>query len=119
VVEANNMKIVYKNQAERFENGKNCIAFEYNTENKDINDALIEVSGRYPEKGSVVNLECKELVYVVKGSGKVIVNEKEISLNEGDIILIESNEKFFWDGQFTLLISCSPAWNHEQYKSLD
>ena len=54
------MKIVNKNQVEVFKNSDVCTAIEYPLEDKDINGAIIELSGRYPSKGRVVNLKCKE-----------------------------------------------------------
>ncbi|MFA6131646.1 MAG: cupin domain-containing protein [Patescibacteria group bacterium] len=113
------MKVVYKDQAEKFNNGKFCAALEYSMEDKDLNGAIIELTGRYPEKGRVVNLKCKELAYVIKGSGKVAVDDKETNLKEGDLILIQPGEKYFWDGNLTLFVPCAPAWNPEQYKEVE
>lgn len=113
------MKIIYKNETQIFKNGETCKAIEYPLGEKDIDNAIIEITGRYPEKGRATNLECKELAYIIKGFGSVFIEEKEINIEEGDLILIENNEKFFWDGNLTLLISCSPAWSHEQYKNLE
>jgi mannose-6-phosphate isomerase-like protein (cupin superfamily) len=82
---------------------------------KDINGAVIELNGRYPDKGSVVNLKCKELAYVIKGSGKLVVEDKEIKLNEGDLVLIEPGEKYYWEGRMTMFMPCSPAWYPKQH----
>ena len=90
------MKIFRKNQAQRFQNGAHCVAFEYPTEDKDINGAAIEISGRYPEKGRAVNRKCKELAFVIKGNGKVVIDGNEQLIEEGDLISIEAGEKFFW-----------------------
>lgn len=89
------MKIIHKNQAERFQNGDHCVAIEYSLGDKDINGAVIELSGRYPESGRAVNMECKELVYVIRGSGKVAVEDEETSLEEGDVLLIQPGERYF------------------------
>lgn len=113
------MRIVHKDQVKRFENGKNCVAFEYPMDDKDINGAVIELTGRYPETGRTVNLECKELAYVIAGAGKVFVNDEKIDLQKGDLVLIEPGEKFFWDGNMTLFVPCTPAWHHEQYKQVE
>lgn len=55
------MKIIHKNQTEEFKNSENCTTIEYQMGDKDINGAVIELTGRYPNKGRTVNLECKEL----------------------------------------------------------
>ena len=113
------MKIVYKNQTEKFKNSDACTAIEYPLGDKDINGAIIELSGRYPEKGRVVNLKCKEMAYIIKGSGKVVVEDKETKFQEGDLILIEAGEKFFWEGNSIIFMPCTPAWNKEQYKEVE
>lgn len=113
------MKIIHKNQTEKFKNGDNCTAIEYPMGDKDINGAIVELTGRYPIKGRVVNLGCKELAYIIKGSGKVVIEDKEINLEEGDLVLIEAGEKYFWDGNLTVFLPCAPAWNPEQYKEVE
>ncbi len=109
------MKIIYKSQTKRFENSAGCIAIEYPTEDSDINVAIVEIQGRYPDKGRVSNTACKEFVYVSNGSGRVEVDDKKIDLHHGDMIVIEVREKYFFEGEITLFVSCSPAWYPEQH----
>ncbi|EHL32109.1 cupin domain-containing protein, partial [Legionella drancourtii] len=66
-----------------------------------------------------MNKKCKELVYVQNGTGKVVVNNIEYLLNVGDVVLIEAGEKFYWEGNLTLSISCNPAFNIEQHQIVD
>lgn len=113
------MKIIHKNQTKKFNNSESCVAIEYPMEVEDFNGTIVELSGRYPSKGRVVNLKCKEMSYVVEGAGKVVVEGKEISLSKGDLVLIESGEKYFWDGKLTLFVSCAPAWYPEQHKEVE
>lgn len=113
------MKIVKKEESQSFKNGEACIAYEYAMGDEDINGAVVEITGRYPEKGRTVNTKCKELGYVIKGEGRVVVEDKEIALKEGDLVLIEPNERFYWEGVMTVFVPCAPAWNHEQYKEVD
>jgi mannose-6-phosphate isomerase-like protein (cupin superfamily) len=113
------MKIIHKNQTKIFKNSDSCTAIDYWTGDKDINGAVLEVSGRYPDKNRVMNLECKEMVYVIKGSGKIVVEDKEIKLGEGDLVLIDKGERYFWEGNLTMFGACAPAWRHEQYKEVE
>ncbi|OHA01420.1 MAG: hypothetical protein A3H71_00515 [Candidatus Sungbacteria bacterium RIFCSPLOWO2_02_FULL_48_13b] len=113
------MKVVHKDQTERFKNSENCIAIEYPLGDKDINGAIVELTGRYPNTGRVVNLKCKELAYVIQGSGRIVVENEEINLKEGDLILIEPGEKYFWDGNLTIFTPCTPAWYPEQHKEVE
>jgi len=113
------MKIVKKEDVKRHENSPLCVAFEYPLGDTDINGAVIEISGRYPDSGRVVNLECKEMAYIIKGSGKVVVEDKELTLKEGDLVLIEPGEKYFWEGNLTMFVPCTPAWFPEQHKEVE
>jgi mannose-6-phosphate isomerase-like protein (cupin superfamily) len=112
------VKIVRKQEAKSYQNNGFCIAVEYSTGDKDISVALIELTGRYPSKGTVLNERCKELAYVIKGSGKLVLNNKAFSLAEGDLVSISPGEKYFWDGNMTLLMPCAPAWYPKQHKEI-
>lgn len=112
------MKVIHKNQTKTFKNSQVCTAIEYPLRDKDINGAVVELNGRYPNKGRVVNLKCKELAYVVKGEGKLVVEGKEIALQEGDLALIEPGEKYYWEGSMTMFMPCTPAWYPEQHKEV-
>ena len=113
------MKIIHKDQAKIHRNSNACTAIEYPLGDKDINGAVIELNGRYPGKDRAVNLKCKEMAYVIKGSGKLVVEEKEIKLNEGDLVLIEAGEKYFWEGNMKIFMPCTPAWYPEQHKEVE
>ncbi len=113
------MKIIRKNQTKIFKNSEACTAIEYPLGDKDINGAVIELNGRYPDKGRTVNLKCKELAYIMKGSGRAEVQGKELKLNEGDLVLIEAGEKFFWEGNMQIFMPCTPAWYPEQHKEVE
>jgi len=110
------MHIVHQDQRIQHQNSSTCRAFEYPVFDADINGAVVELDGRYPALGRASNTQCKEMAYVINGSGKIVVEGKDFSLAQGDVILILAGEKFFWDGVMTLFISCSPAWNHEQHE---
>lgn len=110
------MKIVRSNQTNKFKNSNSCLALEYPMGDKDINGAVVKLSGRYPDKGFVANLKCKELAYIVQGSGKVNIEGKDIILKKGDLVLIEPKEKYYWEGKLTMFIPCTPAWYPEQHK---
>lgn len=113
------MKIIYANQAREFKNSNLCIAKEYPLKDNDINISVVKVVGRYPEKGRVTNLKCKELLYIAKGSGSVFIEGEKIDFKEGDLILIEPKEKYYWDCQATMVVPCAPAWYPEQHQEID
>lgn len=113
------MKVVHKNQTREFKNGDVCIATEYPLGDKDINGAVVTLRGRYPDTGRVVNEKCKELAYIVRGSGKLVVEGQEVELQEGDLVLIEPGERYYWDGQMMMFVPCTPAWYPEQHKGVE
>lgn len=112
------MTIVRKNKARKFKNSPVCTAIEYPLHDKDISGAVIELRGRYPESGKVVNIKCKELAYVIDGSGEVGINNKVTKIAQGDVILIKQGERFYWKGNLTMFMPCVPAFDHKQHKEI-
>lgn len=110
------MEIVRKESAERIEDGTVLTAFEYQTSDKAINTARIEIRGRYPISGSVRNTKVKEIIYIEKGSGEIAIDGSSQKVQEGDVIFVDTHEAIAWDGDFTLIITCTPAWSKDQYE---
>lgn len=115
------MKILRKDKAIARKNSDVCIVTEYEIGDPAIDFAIVNISGRYPEMPTqrAVNRQCKEIVYVHEGAGKVIVNNNEHLLNAGDVVLIEAGEAFYWQGNLTLHISCHPAFTVEQHQIVE
>lgn len=113
------MKIIHKNQTKIFKNSESCTAIEYPLGDKDINGAIIELDGRYPEKGRAVNTVCKELAYIIDGQGIISTEGTEIKISKGDLIFLEPGEKYFWKGKLVMFIPCSPAWYPDQHKEIE
>lgn len=112
------MKVIKRSQTREFKNSEVCTAIEYPLGDKDINGAIIKLSGRYPNNGRVVNARCKELAFIMRGSGKIVVEDKEVELHGGDLILIEPGEKYYWEGDMEMFVPCTPAWYPEQHKEI-
>ncbi len=111
------MKVIKNDDALRGENSEKCKTLEYSFGDKDIDLGLATITGRYPEIGYCVNLISKELIYVLDGSGKLYFENKSINFSKGDAILIENNEKYYWETQYCKVsMSCTPAWSEEQHK---
>ncbi len=112
------MQIVRKESAERFEDGTVFDASEYHTSDKDINTARIKIRGRYPVTGFMRNTKVKEIVYIEAGSGGVTINGTSQEVKEGDVVFFGANETVAWDGNFTLITTCTPAWSKGQHEFL-
>lgn len=110
------MKLCTKNQTLERRNSDVCTITEYPTGDNTIDFAIAKISGRYPENNQAVNTICKEIVYVQKGEGKVVVEGKEHVLKKGFLVLINPGEKFYWEGDMTLHISCTPAFSINQHQ---
>ncbi|OGT36162.1 MAG: hypothetical protein A3F11_09745 [Gammaproteobacteria bacterium RIFCSPHIGHO2_12_FULL_37_14] len=100
-------------------NSEHCVVTEFPIKDHDINFAIVKVSSRYPDSGYATNTISKEIVYVQEGGGKVVVGAVGYALIPGDVVLISPNEKFYWDGNMTLHISCTPAFTPEQHIHLN
>lgn len=108
-----------QNETIEHKNSKHCVVSEFPMADHDINFAIVNLSARYPDVGLAKNTICKELVYVEEGSGKIVVEGVEYPLEKGDTILIQNNEKYYWEGDLKLHISCTPAFMPEQHVYLD
>ena len=113
------MKIVKLEQAQKFSNSDRCKGLEYPLNDKDINFSIATINGRYPDKGYCANQECKELIYVIEGKGTLNKKDKSIEFNKGDVILIDKGEVYYWDGQCTIAMPCTPAWYAGQHKLIE
>lgn len=110
------MKIVKKTKAVELVNSDTSKLLEYSIElsDKEIDFAVNTISGRYPEKGYCTNMKCRELAYILEGSGTLNKKDKIIEFSEGDLILIEKEEVYFWNGNCKIIMICTPAWYKEQ-----
>lgn len=115
------MKIIKECKAEVGSNSEKCKTLEYSFGDKDIDLGIAVITGRYPESGYCVNLISKELVYVLEGSGIVFFeNGGKLYFSAGDAILIDNNEKYYWDVDYCkVAMICTPAWTKEQHKEVN
>lgn len=82
----------------------------------DINIVIAKIKGRYPEVGWALNTRSKMMGLVLKGTGTLFTTETSVELSEGDLALIEHDEKYYWHGHMTIVIPAAPAWSVEQYR---
>lgn len=114
------MEIIKKEQAE-FYSGNGYSGYDYISKDKDINFAVININTRSPETGYQVNTDCKELLYIISDNGILFMqgSEEEFSFKEGDVIVIEKNKCYAFDGNFVAGVACTPAWKSEQHQYVD
>lgn len=110
------MKYLKKESSIKFKK-ETFTSYEYPLKDKDLDGAIVEINGRYPEVGWSHNTICKELFYLIKGSAILTTKTESLSLSEGDMAMVDILENYYWNGDCTLLVSCTPAWSLEQTKN--
>ncbi|MBP7875513.1 cupin domain-containing protein [Candidatus Woesebacteria bacterium] len=113
------MHIARKEDTKKIKIGTTMVAYEYDILDPAIHGTLVELSGRYPEIGRVVNEKCSELAYVVSGSGKLVIEGDEIEFKDGDQLSVRPGERYYWVANAVMFMPCSPAWYPEQHKEVD
>lgn len=109
------MHLVKQNQTNKINASPSADIFEYLMDDPSINGATAIIKGRYPEQGFAVNTVSKELALVLEGKGIVGLEKGETQIERGDVLLLQANEKFYWNGNITIFTVCSPAWKPEQH----
>lgn len=115
------MKFVKNEDSEKIINSHTSYLKEYSKKlnDKDLDFCINTISGRYPEKGYVENLKCKEICYILEGTGSINKKDEKINFKQGDVILIDKEEIYFWEGNCKIIMICTPAWYKEQCKLID
>lgn len=115
------MKFIKKQDSEKVVNSNTSCLLEYSKKinDKDLDFCINTINGRYPEKGYCSNLKCKEICYILEGTGTIDKKDEKIEFKQGDVILIEKEDVYFWEGNCKIIMVCSPAWYKEQCRLLD
>ena len=71
------MKIYSKSESIERKNSDACLVTEYPIDDEALDFAIVQITGKYPDKKFAINNVCKEIVYVHEGNGKVTVNGPE------------------------------------------
>ena len=109
------MNLIKKTEAKTHQNGPACQVFEYEfPDENDVDNAVVSLDGRYPERGYAINRKCKELIYVMEGAGVVVADGQLHVLGEGDMGFIVTGEEYHLVGKMKLLITSVPAWRPDQ-----
>ncbi len=115
------MKLVNREKAVTIQNSDTSSLLEYSLELNDpeIDFAINTIQERYPQMGYCTNKKCKELAYILEGRGKICKRDDEFQFQQGDVILIEREEVYFWEGNCKIIMVCTPAWYKEQCKLIE
>ena len=86
---------------------------------KNIDLCINTITGRYPEKGYCTNKVCQEICYILEGKGSINKKDEVIDFNAGDVIFVDKNDIYFWNGECKIIMVCTPAWYKGQCELLD
>lgn len=111
------MEYVSHESAQKHANSPNCIAYEYPMKNSEMNIGVVEIIHRYPDEGYAVNHKCSEMGYILKGSGKLATETEQVNLSVGDVVYIPHGEKYYWEGNITVILPATPAWYPQQHET--
>lgn len=114
------MKHIPKSQAKKVDVGAGDV-LEYNLGDPDIDIAVPTIDGNYPNSGFVVNEQCKEILYVISGTGTFATEDDSVTLKPGDQVFVDKGEPFRYEGcrELVLITACTPAWKPEQHKEVN
>ncbi len=113
------MRLVRITETIEHANSDSCVVHEYPMDYDLVNGAVAQIYGRYPADGVVYNQACTEMAFVLGGSGRLVIGDAGHHLDSGDLVLIEPNEQYYWEGNMRLFIAATPAWTPEQHKQWD
>jgi mannose-6-phosphate isomerase-like protein (cupin superfamily) len=115
------MEFISKTQSAYFTNGPTCTGYGFSFSDKGMDIAIVTVNGKYPEKGYVLNEISREIAYILKGGGKLVMGDGAIKdVQPGDALIILPGEKYRWEGDnLEMLMPCSPAFDPAQHKQVE
>lgn len=109
------MTIIQSSQTKKIQATPTTTIWEFIMEEKSISGAIAEIKDRYPEMGFVVNKVSKELAFVLSGSGYVITPTTKRPIGVGDLIFLDKEESFAWEGALTLFMANTPKFDPKQH----
>ncbi|MCT4553042.1 MAG: cupin domain-containing protein [Alphaproteobacteria bacterium] len=105
----NYLKVSKKEKITRSINS-NYIIHNYITKevSKNASLAISELNG---EHGKTKNIESDRIYFVLKGSGKFIIDNKEIEIKKGDSLFIKKDTWYNIIGNMELILINTPSFN--------
>ena len=110
------MKFAKRDESKITDKTTYSVAEYFDIDDPNIDLCVADFRGRAPTEGWAVNTECKELLYIISGVGKVVTEIGEKEFAAGDGLLIDRGEKYYFDGKFQAAIICTPKWTVKQHE---
>ncbi len=109
------MNIIPSSESKKIQATPTTTIWEFTMDDKSLSSAVSQINGRYPEQGFAINEICKEIAFVVSGSGHVITPHQARPINIGDLIFLDKRESFAWEGSLTLFMATTPKFDPKQH----
>jgi len=109
------MQIIKKTDVIAHDGHGNSLVHEYYMKDKKIDLCVVNVNGRVPEKGQLVNFEYTCVCYVLDGKGSFCGQ----AISKGDAFNILIGERYWFDGEFSMVMSGTPAFDPMQNKIVE
>jgi len=76
--------------------------------NSDFSGALIEINGTH---GKMKCLKEDRIYFIIAGTGKFTINDKEEAVSKNDLVFIPKNTPYDISGKLKYFLICSPEFN--------
>lgn len=110
------MNIIQSSETKKIQASLTTAIWEFEMEEKSIGGAIAEIKDRYPEKGFAINKIDKELAFVISGSGHIVSPNQKRPIRVGDLIFLDKEELFAWEGALTLFVATTPIFDPKQHR---
>ena len=97
-----------------------CVGRDFPLNDPHIDACIMDLNGRYPESGNVVNKGFRGLVHILAGTGTITIDDVEHPLRQGNVFLILPGKKHHWDGtSLKLFRACTPPFDSTSHTVVD
>ena len=96
------------------------IVWDYPMPSEEIGISVQNIEGRVPESGSFRNRECHEVLYIISGTGNIVVEGMKYTVKGGDVIVIPKGKRsYITSRKLKILAATSPDWRESQCEVAD
>lgn len=107
--------VIKKQEATPIQANIQSTIWDYPLPSEDTGLTYQILHGRLPEKGWYRNKVCYELLFIIKGTARLNIDEIEYEAMEGDVVVLKPGQKHYGNySQVSLITITSPNWYEEQ-----
>jgi hypothetical protein len=112
--------LIKRGDARVHQNSSNCTVREHDHPIPNLSYAEAKITGRYPEKGRSLNVQCDTIFIGLSGVGIIHTEIGDYTIEPHDTCFVERCLAYWIEGSdLELGVSNFPRWNPEQYRVID